>query len=96
MHSSRTSAAVLSKLLLVLCAAICSFALPAFAQYNSTVFGPNVYVFDPTVPGSVINSDIASISNPNVSSGQFSSSRAAVLFKPGTVDTEVFHRTPEV
>ena len=84
MHSSRTSAAVLSKLLLVLCAAICSFALPAFAQYNSTVFGPNVYVFDPTVPGSVINSDIASISNPNVSSGQFSSSRAAVLFKPGT------------
>jgi Malectin domain len=68
----------------ILCAALCGVTLPAFAQYNSTIFGPNVYVFDPSVPGSVINSDIASISNPAVSSGQFSSNRAAVLFKPGT------------
>ncbi|WP_158942209.1 malectin domain-containing carbohydrate-binding protein [Granulicella sp. S190] len=84
MHLFRTSASVLGKLLLILCAALCGFAVPAFAQYNSTIFGPNVYVFDPTVSGAVINSDIASISNANVSSGQFSSSRAAVLFKPGT------------
>ena len=69
---------------LILCAALCGVTLPAIAQYNSTIFGPNVYVFDPSVPGSVINSDIASISNPTVSSGQFSSNRAAVLFKPGT------------
>jgi hypothetical protein len=69
---------------LILCAAFCGVTLPAIAQYNSTIFGPNVYVFDPSVPGSVINSDIASISNPTVSSGQFSSNRAAVLFKPGT------------
>jgi hypothetical protein len=68
----------------ILCAALCGVTLPALAQYNSTIFGPNVYVFDPSVPGSVINSDIASISNPTVSSGQFSSNRAAVLFKPGT------------
>jgi Malectin domain len=68
----------------ILCAALCGVTLPALAQYNSTIFGPNVYVFDPSVPGSVINSDIASISNPTVSTGQFSSNRAAVLFKPGT------------
>ena len=68
---------------LFLCAAL-GVTLPAIAQYNSTIFGPNVYVFDPTVPGSVINSDIAAISNPTVSTGQFSSNRAAVLFKPGT------------
>jgi hypothetical protein len=84
MHLFRTSASVVGKLLLILCAVLCGFAVPTFAQYNSTIFGPNVYVFDPTVSGSVINSDIASISNPSVSSGQFSSSRAAVLFKPGT------------
>jgi len=79
MHLFRTSASVLGTLLIILCAVLCGFAVPAFAQYNSTIFGPNVYVFDPTVSGSVINSDIASISNPSVSSGQFSSSRAAVL-----------------
>jgi hypothetical protein len=75
-----------SKLLLLCasCAFICGFTTQSAAQYNSTIFGPNVYVFDPSVSGSVINADIASISNPTVSSGQFSSSRAAVLFKPGT------------
>jgi hypothetical protein len=83
MHLFKTSTPLFGKLLL-LCAALCGFALPTSAQYNSTIFGPNVYVFDPTVPGSVINSDIASISNPNVGTGQFSTSRAAVLFKPGT------------
>ena len=57
---------------------------PAAAQYNSTIFGPNVYVFNPSVSGSVINSQIASISNPSVSNGQFTTSRAAVLFQPGT------------
>ena len=56
----------------------------AVAQYNSTIFGPNVYVFDPTVPGATINSTIAAISNPSVANAQFSTSRAAVLLKPGT------------
>jgi hypothetical protein len=83
MRLLKTSSPLFGKLL-ILCAVLCGLALPTFAQYNSTIFGPNVYVFDPTVSGSVINSDIASISNPNVSTGQFSSSRAAVLFKPGT------------
>lgn len=86
MRLSIASTPLLSKLLLLggSCAVTFCFATKATAQYNSTIFGPNVYVFDPSVPGSAINSDIASISNPTVSSGQFSSSRAAVLFKPGT------------
>lgn len=82
----RLSITLRSKLLILsaACAVTCGFTNRAVAQYNSTIFGPNVYVFDPSVAGSVINADIASISNPTVSSGQFSSSRAAVLFKPGT------------
>ena len=56
----------------------------AQAQYNATIFGPNVYVFDPSVSGAVINSELDSISNPSVSQAQFSTARAAVLFKPGT------------
>src|SRR5580704_1607553 len=56
----------------------------AKAQYNATIFGPNVYVFDPTVSGTTINSTLDSISNASVSSAQFSTSRYAVLFKPGT------------
>lgn len=56
----------------------------ASAQYNSTIFGPNVYVFDPSVAGATINSTITSISNPSVAQAQFATSRAAVLFKPGS------------
>ncbi len=64
----------------------------AAAQYNNTVFGPNVYVFDPSVSGSTINSTINSISNPSVDQAQFETNRAAVLFKPGNylgVNSEV-------
>ncbi len=56
----------------------------ASAQYNNTIFGPYVYVFDPSVAGATINSTITSISNPSVDQAQFSTGRAAVLFKPGT------------
>jgi len=54
------------------------------AQYNSTIFGPNVYVFDPSVAGSTINSTIGSVSNPSVDNAQFGTGRAAILFKPGS------------
>ena len=47
-------------------------------------FGPNVYVFDPSVAGSTINSTVNAISNPSVDQAQFSTNRAAVLFKPGS------------
>lgn len=56
----------------------------AVAQYNSTIFGPNVYVFDPSVSGASINSTLDNISNTNVATAQFSTNRYAVLFKPGS------------
>ena len=56
----------------------------AAAQSNNTIFGPNVYVFDPSVAGSTINSTLNAISNPSVDQAQFSTNRAAVLFKPGS------------
>jgi hypothetical protein len=64
--------------------ALLAAARPATAQYNSTIFGPNVYVFTPGTAGATINSTIQSISNPSVAQAQFSTSRAAVLFQPGT------------
>ncbi|HLI77592.1 MAG TPA: hypothetical protein VKV02_11645, partial [Acidobacteriaceae bacterium] len=56
----------------------------AAAQYNNTIFGPNVYVFDPSVAGSTVNSTLSAISNPSVDQAQFSTNRTAVLFKPGS------------
>lgn len=58
-------------------------AVPSIAQYNNSIFGPNVYIFDPSVPGATINSTLDKISNPSVDQAQFSTNRAAVLFKPG-------------
>ncbi|WP_213807232.1 malectin domain-containing carbohydrate-binding protein [Granulicella sp. dw_53] len=65
-------------------ALLLSAAVPSFAQFNSTIFGPNVYVFDPSVAGATINSQLDVISNASVASAQFSTNRYAVLFKPGT------------
>ncbi len=56
----------------------------AAAQSNNTIFGPNVYVFDPSVAGSIINSTLSATSNPSVDQAQFSTNRVAVLFKPGS------------
>src|ERR1700761_5759701 len=59
----------------------------AFAQ-NSTIFGPNVYVFTPSNSISSINSTLSTLA----SNGQFSTNRYAVLFAPGTytgVESEV-------
>jgi len=51
----------------------------ALAQ-NSTVFGPNVYVFTPSDSVSSINSTL----NTLAGNAQFSTNRYAVLFAPGT------------
>src|SRR5580698_1017505 len=59
----------------------------AVAQ-NSTIFGPNVYVFTPSDSVSSINSSLNTL-NTNA---QFSTNRYAVLFAPGTytgVEAEV-------
>ena len=48
-------------------------------QYNGTVFGPNVYVFSPSVPESAIEAQMTKLANEP----QFSTNRYAVLFQPG-------------
>lgn len=50
---------------------------------NATIFGPNVYVFDPSTPVTEIQSVTASVFAEQ-ESNEFSSSRYAFLFKPGT------------
>ena len=54
----------------------------ATAQYNNTVFGPNVYVFDPNIAGSTINATINSISNRSVDQAQFATSSAGCCSSP--------------
>ena len=46
-------------------------------------FGPNVYIFSPSMPESSIQSTLDSIASQQVSN-QFGSQRYAVLFEPGT------------
>jgi hypothetical protein len=87
MFNDKTRSAVLCKLAIL---AGMSCLLPAgvaFAQ-NSTIFGPNVYVFTPSNSVSSINSTLNTL---NVNT-QFSTNRYAVLFAPGTytgVEAEV-------
>ena len=45
-------------------------------------FGPNVFIFDPSMPVSVIQGQVDKIANQQVSN-QFGSQRYALLFKPG-------------
>ncbi|WP_059045759.1 discoidin domain-containing protein [Paenibacillus rubinfantis] len=50
---------------------------------NATIFGPNVYVFDPTMPASDIQNvvnDVFAVQERN----EFGSERTALLFKPGS------------
>ena len=49
-------------------------------------FGPNVVVFDPSMPTSQIQAKVDAIANQQVSN-QFGSQRYALLFKPGTYGT---------
>ncbi len=62
--------------------------LDTSSAQNSTIFGPNVYVFTPSDSVSSINSTLNTL-NANA---QFSTNRYAVLFEPGTytgVEAEV-------
>jgi fibronectin type 3 domain-containing protein len=65
----------------------CAFGMLALIQgtgvavaQNSTIFGPNVYVFTPSTPISTINSTLATLAG----NAQFSTNRYAVFFQPGT------------
>ena len=76
----------------------CVFLLPVLAGLgflsapvlgqNSTIFGPNVYVFTPSDSASSINSTLSTLAGYS----QFDTRRAAVLFEPGTytgIESEV-------
>src|SRR5215472_14682773 len=56
-------------------------------QSNTPSFGPNVYVFDPTMSSSSIQSTLDSVFNTQ-KVNQFGTQRFALLFKPGTYSVE--------
>jgi Malectin domain/Fibronectin type III domain len=63
-------------------------ASAAAAAQNSSIFGPNVYVFTPSMSASSISSTLSGLAG----NSQFSTNRYAVLFMPGTysgVESEV-------
>ena len=53
-------------------------------------FGPNVTVFDPSMPASTIQSGVDAVSQVQaLPSSQFNTARHAFLFKPGTYNVNV-------
>ena len=56
-------------------------------QSNTPSFGPNVYVFDPSMSSSSIQSTLDSVFNTQ-KLNQFGTQRYALLFKPGTYSAE--------
>ncbi|QDI67404.1 coagulation factor 5/8 type domain-containing protein [Streptomyces calvus] len=61
---------------------------PASTAPGDVDLGPNVAVFDPSMPSSTIQSRLDSIFRQQ-ETNQFGSERYAVLFKPGTYDNDV-------
>jgi hypothetical protein len=61
-------------------------AHPAVAQSAQPDFGPNVYVFDPSMPQSQIQQTVDAVAAQQISN-QFGTQRFALLFKPGTYGT---------
>src|SRR6201987_4192061 len=59
------------------------FAMPLSAVAATPNFGANVYIFDPSMPLSQIQSTVTAIAAQQVSN-QFGTQRYALLFKPGT------------
>jgi hypothetical protein len=56
---------------------------PSSAAFTQADFGPNVYVFNPSMPQSQIQATVDSIANQQISN-QFGPQRYALLFEPGT------------
>jgi hypothetical protein len=54
--------------------------IPSTHAQNTSIFGPNVYVFTPSMSASSINSTLNTLNG----NAQFSTNRFAVLFMPGT------------
>ncbi|WP_434391326.1 fibronectin type III domain-containing protein [Melittangium boletus] len=57
---------------------------------TTSIFGPRVYVFDPTMPAGDISSTATSIFT-KMESNQFGQERYALLFKPGTYNNVNFN-----
>ncbi|MGG1555554.1 discoidin domain-containing protein [Paenibacillus ferrarius] len=60
----------------------------SISDANTTMFGPNVYVFDPTMPAADIESLAGTIFTTQ-EKNQFGSQRYALLFKPGTYNVNI-------
>jgi hypothetical protein len=70
--------------LAALCPLAQGFALGgSVSTANKTILGPNVYVFDASMPAADIQSTAAGIFS-KMESSEFGSARYALLFKPGT------------
>ncbi|KAJ8114196.1 hypothetical protein ONZ43_g4959 [Nemania bipapillata] len=50
---------------------------------NETIFGPNVFVFDPRMPMAAIQDKVTAIFK-QMEANEFGTERYALLFKPGT------------
>ncbi len=57
----------------------------ATAKANGTIFGPKVFVFDPSMPAADIQKTADDIF-AKMEANQFGAQRYALLFKPGTYD----------
>ena len=83
MQTSQFSPRLL-RLLVVVTATVLSMALlggrPLLAQYNNTIFGPNVYVLNPGIGTTALNNQLNALNQE----AQFSTNRHAILFQPGT------------
>jgi len=65
---------------------IATLSTAAIAQQTPPNFGPNVIVFNPSMPTSQIQTTVNTIANQQVSN-QFGTQRYALLFEPGTYGT---------
>ena len=73
---------------LLAAAFVATGGVTAGATSGQPNFGPNVYVFDPSMPQNQIQTAIDAISTQQVPLGsQFDSQRYAIFFKPGTYGT---------
>jgi hypothetical protein len=79
--------AVMAALILVAATSVLGAAAPALATPAAAPgqpdFGPNVYVFSPSMPQSQIQATVDSIASQQVGN-QFGTQRYALLFEPGT------------
>ena len=82
----RSSAGSLLSVLGSVLLSIATLSTAAIAQQTQPNFGPNVIVFNPSMPTSQIQTTVDTIANQQVSN-QFGTQRYALLFEPGTYGT---------